>query len=398
MKVQSRLPILVIFICHIPSLWSMFESIHEALVADPNFHVTVLALPYRHSTLQAGQYEDLKVEEYLASRGVTAIRGYDPATSRWLPLESMAPDYVFLQTPYEVFPPEYSVRRLYLHAHVCYMPYGTSLFSGTVSEVAHPEAFLRRASIIFFENVYAEREFKQHFGNRSWFADKTIVVCGYPKLDFLLTARQAAGTVWRRGLDPRNKRVLWTPRWNTSERSCHFFDYRSLLSRWCGSHQAVDFVFRPHPLCFQNFLKTGELTANELAQIEQEYASSINMAIDRSADYQDTFLTSDILVSDISSMLIEYFATGKPIIYTHRVDIFNDLGHELAEGFYWARNGDELIRTLDMLVAGEDPLKNRREELRHSVLSITAEGAGTQIKTALRKHFLDQAATLLGET
>jgi CDP-glycerol glycerophosphotransferase (TagB/SpsB family) len=111
------------------------------------------------------------------------------------------------------------------------------------------------------------------------------------------------------------------------------------------------------------------------------------MAIDRSGDYQSTFLTSDVLVSDTSSMLIEYLLTEKPIVYTHRIDLFNELGRSLSEGFYWARNATELTSTLEMLIAGKDPLRDKRKQLIKTLLFTPEGGSGPRIKEALKTHF-----------
>jgi CDP-glycerol glycerophosphotransferase (TagB/SpsB family) len=111
------------------------------------------------------------------------------------------------------------------------------------------------------------------------------------------------------------------------------------------------------------------------------------MTLDKGGDYVDTFLTSDILVSDISSMLTEFFATGKPVVYAHRVDGFNELGHRFAEGFYWVRNATELDQTLTMLISGNDPLRVKRQELMKSLLFLPQGGAGLRIKEILKTDF-----------
>ena len=129
----------------------------------------------------------------------------------------------------------------------------------------------------------------------------------------------------------------------------------------------MDFIFRPHPLSFENFLKTGQLSLSELDLMGSVYQKSLNMVIDKGGGYEDTFVTSDILVSDMSTILFEYFATGKPIIYTHRVDHFNEFGKKLSEGFYWVKNSSELNNTLEMLISGHDPLKVKREEIRRLI-------------------------------
>ena len=183
------------------------------------------------------------------------------------------------------------------------------------------------------------------------------------------------------------KRILWTPRWRTSEGNCHFFDYKDYFIDFCSKHPDVDFAFRPHPLCFQNFLRTKEMSLDQLRQMEKVYEQSSNMRIDLDGDYQDTFLTADVLVADVSSLMVEFLATGKPIIYTHRVDAFNEVGKKLAGALYWVRNVDELDKTLSSLIKGVDSMKKKRLEVMKSILFLPPEGAGVRIKETLKLDF-----------
>jgi CDP-glycerol glycerophosphotransferase (TagB/SpsB family) len=225
--------------------------------------------------------------------------------------------------------------------------------------------------------------------------DKQVVLTGHPKFDYSQCNKNISGKVWPRGLLNEVKRILWTPRWRTLEGNCHFFDYKDYFVDYCKKHQDVDFVFRPHPLCLGNFLKTGELSEDDLQRIKLEYGNSSNMSLDETGDYIDTFIASDVLVSDISSMLLEYFVTGKPIIYTHRVDTFNELGRKLSEGFYWVENSTELQETLDMLMGGNDPLKFKREELIREHLYMPEGGAGVMIKDTLLADYVSTAIDII---
>jgi CDP-glycerol glycerophosphotransferase (TagB/SpsB family) len=123
--------------------------------------------------------------------------------------------------------------------------------------------------------------------------------------------------------------------------------------------------------------------------MEMDFEESRNMNLDREADYHVTFFTSDILVSDTSSMMLEYFGTGKPIVYTHRIDVFNELGRKLAEGFYWVNNATELKATLEMLISGNDPLRDKRKELAAEVLFLPKEGSGSYIRKLIREDFYE---------
>lgn len=379
-------PINVLFICHEPSLWGMFDTVYKAMEEDNSFAPLVVALPYQHRTLPEGQYKDAGMFEYCKGRDIKVIRGYDRETDKWLSPAELMPDYVFFQTPYHFLPTQWCVEQMSMMARVCYIPYATLLSKGAIAEIVHPEGFFKYVSLFFSECQWKKDLFIRKYENKDWFNKEDVVISGHPKLDYLSFKEALQSNVLKRGVSKKIIHILWTPRWNTSEGNCHFFDYKDFFDDFCKHHQELDFVFRPHPLCFQNFIKTGEMSLDELQQLKHDYDVSLNMRIDENAQYEETFVTSDILISDLSTMMLEYFATGKPIIYTLRKDpkaLFNEYGLKLSEGLYLAYNSKDLTNIISKLLSGEDPLRQKREELRNVLFFMPEGGAGRAIKDHL---------------
>ncbi len=387
-KKRNSKPINVLFVCHEPSLWRMFDSLYQALDDDQGFCSSIITLPYKHASDSAVAIRDGGMSEFLDEKGIPYITGYDSTSGKWRRIEEFHPDYLFFQTPYGLFPRKWSVEHISLHAKICYIPYGTTLFCGAVEEVVHPASFFKYVDIIFKESEFVEKQFVKKFENYTWFDSRAVRVGGHPKLDGLFDGLEVTGKVWPRGGEPSIQRILWTPRWTTSEGACHFFDYKNFFYEFCNAHQKVDFTFRPHPLCLKNFVSNKEMTEEEVAQMRDQYMASPNMVVDEGGDYRDTFLSCDILISDLSSMMLEYLGTGKPIIYTHRVDLFNDLGRELSKGIYWVHDQDELHNTLEMLLGGSDSLYPIRQGLIKSLLFLPEGGAGVCIREAIREDVL----------
>jgi hypothetical protein len=381
-------PIQVLFVCHEPAMWNMFESVYREMEQDPGFSPLVVALPYRHETLPHGQYKDAGMMKFCEANGFRVVLGYDKENNTWLNPASLAPDYVFFQQPYSYHLHQmWSMEMVAMIARVCYIPYATFLAKGEIAAVLHPESLFRLANLFFMENPWEKKSLEEEFKDRRRYGNKKIILTGYPKLDYLVNKNGLIGGVWKRGMSNDIKRILWTPRWRTTERTCHFFDYKDYFLKFCKKHPDIDFVFRPHPLFWQNFAKTGELPLDEQKQMQLDYGKSLNMSIDNNAGYADTFLTSDMLISDFSSMIFEYFATGKPIIYTHRKNVFNEYGVMLSAGLYWVRNNKELDATISMLLAGNDPLRKKREELMKTMFFMPETGAGRMIKEYLKVDY-----------
>lgn len=386
-KALHKAPIRVLFVCHEPSLWSMFESIYQTMNHDQEFDPIVIALPYSHPSTHKNQYKDAGVLELLEKKDIKVISAYDNSHDKWLDPVDLLPDYVFFQTPYKLFPDKWSAIQISSITKICYVPYATSLFRGGVDDTLHPENFFKYTNIVFKENSFSKDAFMRKFENKDWYNAEKTVISGHPKLDYLSDNVPTTNAAWKRSGKNDTTRILWTPRWNTSDNCCHFFDYKNFFPKFCSQHAEIDLTLRPHPLCFDNFITTGELSEDDLSSMTHQYEHSPNQLIDQSADYQGTFSTCDILVSDVSSMMLEFFATGKPIIYTHSQNTFNAFGEALSQGFYWVENEQELEQQLEQLIQGNDPLRNKRQEILASQVYLPEGGAGNQIKQCLRSDF-----------
>lgn len=394
-KRLSNCPIHVIFVCHVPALWSMFDSIYRALQDDARFAVTVVTLPYRHSTLADGQYKDEGIDNYLRERSIPTLEGRDRHTGRWLDPLTLDPDYVFFQTPYRLFDESWSVERISIACRVCHIPYATDIFRGGIDETIHPEWFFKHVHLFFKEGELNKELFLDRYpAPPEWLDTGRIKVSGQPKLDFIASGRLFSDAIWKGGDRTRGRRVLWTPRWNTADGVCHFFDYKDFFQQYFGNRPDASFVFRPHPLCLQNFVATGEMSSADQHLMLAAYDASPNMLLDRSGGYHDTFMTSDMIVTDLSSMLLEYFATGKPVIYTHRENQFNPLGERLAAGCYWVRNQQELQSTLDMLMDGDDPMRAQRLDIIKKAFHFPDGGAGAGIGRMLLDDYTEATSII----
>jgi hypothetical protein len=386
-KAATRQPIHVAFVCHSPSLWGKIAPLHTALLADPTFKVSPIAVPYRHGSFGDANYHDGGMTDFFRSKGIPFLHGWDEGTKQWLDLQTLAPDYVFFQTPYDdQFPPPYTSRYVSLHARVCYVPYvGVLIYRGAVEAITHPPAFFQNITTAFVATSVERDELLKKF--TPWLTSDRVVVAGSPMADYARIGLVPKANAWKRVDERAVKRILWTPRWRTDEGNCHFFDYKDFLLDFVAHRPEVDFLLRPHPLCLQNFAKTGEFTKSQQEEFLRRIAAMPNANVDSSGDYQGTLLASDILISDMSSILAEYFITGKPIIYTHRVDSFNEIGAKLAQGFYWVRNSTELGRAIQGLLSGDDPLKPLRDRMITELFSPPTGGSCEFITNHLRLPF-----------
>jgi hypothetical protein len=385
----------VLFICHRPSIWVALKTVYEAMKTDDRFCVTIVVIPNKKQLPKFGLnhavYESEGAESFW--KGKDVIQGYNYESQTWLNVKQLNPDYVFLQQPYNITKPDFlNSKIISRYAKLCYVPYFTFLpnkINNTVNDECNPMDFLDDLSFYFTQSkAHFEYVSKRYDSINSKFTK--IVLTGDPYFDNLSEINKDESN-WNFPDKKEYFRLIWTPRWCTNEGNCSFFDYKDKLIDYCINNKDIDFIFRPHPQAFANWNATGELPEAQAAKYKEIYDTNENIKIDTRKDYLGTFYTSNCIISDISSIIPEYFLTGKPIIYCDKKGSINtfvkDKGY--AAGFYWVQNWEDLEKTLDMLRSGKDPLREKRQELIKSEFYIPEKGAGYSIKEAIKNDFLN---------
>ncbi|MDY5577191.1 MAG: CDP-glycerol glycerophosphotransferase family protein, partial [Lachnospiraceae bacterium] len=104
-----------------------------------------------------------------------------------------------------------------------------------------------------------------------------------------------------------------------------------------------------------------------------------NICLDTRKEYLDNFASADILVSDMSGVVVDFAVTGKPVIFCSYKEIFNDANKKLMDAYYVVHNVQELKDTLEMLCRGEDPKSSMRQEIVRELLGNCNGGNGQKI-------------------
>ena len=82
--------------------------------------------------------------------------------------------------------------------------------------------------------------------------------------------------------------------------------------------------------------------------------------------YIDLFLTSDAMIHDSGSFLIEYLYTGNPVLHTNRdekiTDRLNSFGTSAFNQHYHAKCEIDVINFIENLILKIDPKKKSRKE------------------------------------
>ena len=356
----------VAFLCQYIPAWNKTQPVYEVLRKDARFEVFLICIP---SGIQDQKLTDPDTEgndtfEYFVQHGYEAINALT-GKNQWLDLKELKLDYIFYARPYNFYMPQpYVSSRVSRYTKICCLVYAMSM-TKPIQEVVLNRDFFRNVYCYFAESAYAAQVNRHHHRIMHKLGLMKTVFFGMPALTQILAAKEETNEVW--SFSKNKFRVMWTPRWTTEPElgGTNFFLYKDVLLAYAEEQKDMDFLFRPHPLMFENFIRTGEMTGEEIEAYQNKVEKLPNVSFDREQEYGATFWNSSVLVSDISGILPEYFITGKPLIYcaSNMVLEPTDMSLRMFEGCYVVYTPEELFACLKELKSGRDRLAGKRREI-----------------------------------
>ena len=299
-------------------------------------------------------------------------------------LKKLCPDYVFYGTPYEERNQfaSFGINDVVQFAKVCHITYGANLAHTFIDKLLDRcWRFCREVYFLFCSAETVKEKTTNVYQDNIGLGYQHFEFLGYPILEkfYLMAATESSV-----------KRILWTPRWSYNERvgGSHFMNYKDkfieLRSRY---GDAVEITMRPHMNTFKTMEENHLMTKAEIAAYKKALKDN-RINLDSSyRDLDETIRNTDIFLADYSSILIELFLTGRPIIYCEFPNAIPFAEYEEMFGaMYIARSWEDVERYLDDLVAGNDSLFEKRQEVAKQIYE-THKGATQKIVERLIRDF-----------
>lgn len=374
----------VVFLVQDASVWDKQSPVYDALAQDEEVEVIIVLLPtYRAMDAEAGRCAGKYDEDEWHFFHDQYPDVYD--FTNVLDLHILEPDYIFLAIPYEGLRLLRGTRtpELAKIAKLCYIPYatpGTKFFLQTEVQMDGVFSYL----MFHFCDSAEEKSVLDHaYALGTGMSVQYFEDLGSPVFETYLSHHAEACEV---------RRVLWTPRWTMDGPAggSHFLAYQDAFTQFAVEHGSdrLKFAIRPHPLMFRHMLQRGYMTEQELADYKA-LLETHGIALDDSRQTPFDALTSaDILLTDFSSINMNFFLMDRPMIYCpHDPDLLEDYTLML-EGSYVAETWEQVETHLLHLIRGEDPAALRRREI---VAEMRAKhtGASGRIAARLKQDFAE---------
>ena len=378
--------ITVVFIIQYPETWNSLRTVYENL-KNRNLNVYIFCIPkpllnsekeYKINSKGCNEAFD-----FFESQNIDCINALD-RNGEWIDLKKYNPDYVFYSRPYNIqYPLQYKSKTVCKYAKVCLIPYAFNLAKGTTFDIVYNDDFITSTYMTFATNKESLQKIKSKFAWQNFIKSNNFEFLGFPRFD-LLTACNIDNT--------HSYTVAWMPRWefraNGNQQLSHFLDYYNSFIKFAKKNKEISFIFRPHPLMYSTAIAEKVLTEAEVKEIKERMNSIPNLIIDEEKDYIPTLLKADVLLADYTSLLAEYFVTGKPIIFCDNgKKFFNKVGKMLDKTFYHARNWNNIEQLILMLKKGQDIKFKNRKKLINILMPQNAGKIGSQITDFILKDY-----------
>lgn len=358
-EVRKKEKIKIAFLLVDESIWK-YDYVYRLFSENPKYELCVFNCP-------PVQYGDELMKERMDKAFETfKSKGYNIVDTRlsnggFLDVKNTyKPDLVFFCTPWSHTVEQYQIEN-FLDTLTVYVPYGfknSNLY----------EYHFNKSMMNYVWRFFVETEIHKKLSYRySLSRANNVIVSGFPGLDiFLDSSFKANEEVWKKQ-ENRKKKIIWAPHHtipgaNNALSYSTFLDYADFILDLANEFKNdIQIAFKPHPVLRRKLNDIWGIEKTETYFSQWENLS--NGQIEEGA-YIDLFATSDAMIHDSGSFVIEYLYTRKPVqflISSEKVkEEFNEIGKEALKNIALAYNKQDIRKFVEEVIKGEDIYKNKR--------------------------------------
>lgn len=388
-KLNKGVKINVIFFEGRKQIW-FFDKLFELFSSDNEFDVKIVAIPFASDGHEEMVHFMDELADMLHGKGINCIKGYDKKTNTFLDIKELYdPDIIFFTQAYD----PHTVPMFYMNRFDESLNY---FMSYALHIVANGGMFAERSQYLAYKDYYesdllydvAQSYRMDHVPNFS--------SLGSPKLDYYFEEHELIKSPWK--YNGSYKRIIWAPHFSFKETGntyivASFLEICDFMVDIAKKYQdRIEFIFKPHPLLRHELERYWNIE-----KINAYYAIWDNMPNTQffNGSYPELFVTSDAMIFDSISFILEYFMTGKPAIYTvcqNAKLAFNRFGEEIYRHVYHTKElqSDIISFIENVVIAGNDSRKQERERfifehLRRSVNLSSSQKIYMDVKNDINK-------------
>lgn len=364
----KKKPIKVVFIVQDSAIWK-YDSVYQYMEKNSSFEPLILVCPLicYYQNEQATEIF-MRTYTYFAEKGYNVLKASEHVYDvNCVSVHSLCPDIIFYSNLWTIYlHPKYRENALSKYLK-CYVNYGFSNTSGTWGYASTFHQLLWRyfAECEDIKTIALEAQPREM---------KNIVVTGYPIYDEYIKS-SGNPAAWKVN-NPKIKRIIWAPHHSIST-SCEDLQlstfevfYESMLDIAIRFKDYVQFIFKPHPLLKQSLYNHPKWGKEKTDDYYEKWTNGENTALVTGA-YMDLFKSSDAMIHDCGSFIVEYLYTKKPVMYlgNSREGQSNIVGLKAYDAHYHGTTIEDVENfLLEVVLTGNDSMKEKRIKFYNEVL------------------------------
>lgn len=353
-KIYHKKQINVAFFCMSVPMFK-YEEVFRIMQEDPYFNPVLFIAP-RKGKLRNLLNEVAAMETYCKNNRFPYVKLKNKYLNVGQDISKYDIDIAFYSQPYTgICCKEYYYDKL-KNSLLCYTPYGY-----LISYTKHN--YLSVLNLIAWKNfmptsvsVRVAKEFNPDYNN--------LYYLGYTGYD---SYSKCKAFVCK---SSNKKHVIWAPHHSIASKgwlhlSCFLDIYEYMIDLARKYEEEIEFIFKPHPHLYPALCQEwGQQKTDDYYNL---WRSMPNTSISEGNAYE-VFKSSDALIHDCGSFLLDYLYTKKPCLYVAfsgklNVETSED-GLDAYNAHYHAYRKEDIENFLrDIVCDGKDNMRNNREEV-----------------------------------
>lgn len=377
----------IVFMPYKYSMWDCMESIWEAGRADEKVECSVLPVPY-YDRLEEGGFGEFHYEGESFPMEIKDFRTYR--------MEVEKPDIVFIHNPYDesnrvtIVHPYFFSRRIKKYVgFLVYVPYAISGYT------YHPEnlgGFCQAPGVQCSDMVVVQSESLKQVYMEHGIEENKIMVLGSPKVDAIINKckERNIAEIWKKKRG-KKKCILLNTSISTFLKSKNGVEKISNVIDEITARHKVFLIWRPHPLLQVTIATMRQSQMQGYNSLMERIAASDDIEVDLSEDALMAISYSDGLISDYSSLILQYLFTGKPILaLTGKSAVKNCAVFCDYFASYFKQDGISVDNFVEMILTGNDWKKEERISRAKGSMVNTDGDCGRKVFEAVKEKFMEE--------
>ena len=369
----------IVFLPYNSSMWDSMESIYLAAKDDIMCNAVVIPIPYfdRNDNGEFGKmhYEGNQFPDYVP---ITDYREYDFQIKR--------PDVIYIHNPFDqynivtsVHPFFYSKNLRNFTDMLVYVPY---FICGSYSNL---EAFASKHCNEALNNInyfIAQSKYHGELLEKIGYPKNRIKALGSPKIDKIVnTIDYDIPQSWKKKIGNKKVVILNSSIGSLLSEEKYLEKLENRIESIIAFKEII-LIWRPHPLLEATINSMRTVFKDKYSLIMHKCKNSDRIIVDNLPDTMASTYISDGMISDISSWMRQYVATGKPILMLNGKSNFRDTYLCVFDHFsnYFIRDGFTIEKFCeDVILNNNDTKKAERKKYLESSVNDLSGNVGRNI-------------------